>query len=268
MKKLLISLIILGICFALGLGVRNLKDYYDDKKLWQDALAINTATSYRNYLQTHPQGRWRTAASQQIETLYDLTARRYIESRGSGFDPQASDAILQALNYAKRTQHYDVIVAFERQKNVDTLADDKLELYERTTFDEIKFKFEQIIPNDILNFTRKVSPEQSGFLIKYRVDAAKANYVDNRDLDIGFLSPTTYHGMSINWEFGIQIPSSGNTYKFNLKTEPDKKVGFWPKPSVPKYDYDRDKAAFLESVAENSFYKFRRDLITRLGLLR
>jgi len=267
MKKTLISLVILSLCFVLGFGVRNLKDYYDDRKVWQNALSINTGTSYRNYLHARPQGRWRPAASQQLEALYDLAGRSYIESRSGGFDPQASEAVLQVLDYAKRTQHHEVIVTFERQKNVNTLADNKLEAHQGSTFGEIKVRFEQVIPNDILNFIQAGSPgENVVFLIKYKVDPTKGNYADERTLNTELLAPTTYHGISINWEFGIQIPSRANVYRVNVQTEPDKKVKFWPQSSVQQYD--SDKAAVLDGMAYQSFFRFRRDLITRFGLLK
>jgi DnaJ-domain-containing protein 1 len=87
---------------AIFVGAFNLNLYYDDKRSWQSAQLFNEASAFRKYLESHPAGRWRTEATSSLASLYDAATNRYLDSRPSKFDSEASDAVVALLHYTQR----------------------------------------------------------------------------------------------------------------------------------------------------------------------
>ncbi|HEV8593132.1 MAG TPA: hypothetical protein VGQ55_13585, partial [Pyrinomonadaceae bacterium] len=93
------TLITLGLTFA----AISLNNYFDDKKSWALAITGNRASSYRQYVQSHPNGRWLTDATARLEDLYAAAEAKYLSSLRKGYDDRAVEAISALLRYAKDT---------------------------------------------------------------------------------------------------------------------------------------------------------------------
>lgn len=85
-KAVFSLLLTAGVMFA-GLSLNN---YFDDKISWQAAQNIDRASSYRYYVQTHPNGRWTSDAGENLKSLYDSAEQKYRASLNKGFDPKPS----------------------------------------------------------------------------------------------------------------------------------------------------------------------------------
>ncbi|KAK0039383.1 hypothetical protein Bpfe_031216 [Biomphalaria pfeifferi] len=112
-----------GVMFA-GLSLNN---YFDDKLSWQSAQSIDRASSYRNYVQTHPDGRWTADADEKLKSLYDSAEQKYRASLNKGFDEKAVEAISEILKYAKETKNYRVKVEFAKDIKIPPNIEGRIE---------------------------------------------------------------------------------------------------------------------------------------------
>jgi hypothetical protein len=273
---------------ALVLGVTvlftafKLNGYYDDKKSWDSAQSINRASAYRNYIKNHPQGRRVNEAQQKIQQLYDVAAKRYETSRKSGYDKQASDAILQALNYAKTTQNYRVRVIFERHNEIPEDAAEKLKkkfgvqkiLSFGDAFDEYKMgqreksllyvvssAFKEVIPEDVLELTDNCANECVTFLVNYKVKAGETLYYRDSEATVSLAERTFYPSIFIDWDFEIRIPKQTESYKFSLKSNPAETITY-----AGYYGDNPSKDTVYDSMVMSAFNDFKSTLVSRLGV--
>jgi len=171
------------------------RSYLDDQDRWRTAVKLNTATGYRDYLTGWPNGRWKTEAVKAIESQYDRAIQQYQTTRSSGWNVEASQAVIKLLDYAKVTQSPDVYVHFVRhQQSSLPYTDIKADKDEAQTFAELKARLYGMFPEDILRFVEGNPGEAAPSLrISYTVTSANSEYVaedPSTDPFLGLIGPT------------------------------------------------------------------------------
>jgi hypothetical protein len=263
-------------------GAISLNKYYDDQKGWELAQTVNRASSYRTYLQTHPQGRWTDNADERLKTLYDNAEQKYQASLNKGYDPKAVDAVKQVLRYAKTTQNHRVNLVFERRNEIppdiveklkkefeirnmvplgDSFSNEKMKQRETALFTLIAETFRQVIPDDILEISGDCSGECVNFLVKYSIKSDSVYYdADKKDLPSN--ERTYYPGIFIDWDFGVQIPNQPQIYNFALVSNPADHISY---ENVTNDEND-DLSSYCEALAASSFDDFKVNLISKTGV--
>lgn len=89
-----------------------LNAYFDDLRAWQSAQRTNTATAMREYSRAHPDGRFASAAQQQLNGFYEQALTRYRARLSADHDSQAVLAIGELLDAARVSGNYRVVVTF------------------------------------------------------------------------------------------------------------------------------------------------------------
>ncbi len=275
-------------------GAVSLNNYYDDRKSYNSAESANRASSFRTYLQTHPQGRWTNDARQKLQGLYDAAGQKYQTSLTKDYDQKAADAVLQILNYARATQNYRVKVAFERHNEIpeniveqlkeeyeakeilalgDTFSDAKMSRREDHLFTVTADAFKYVIPDDILEFSTECGGECVTFLVKYNVGSKGSLYYDNRQEKLPDAERTFYPGIDIYWDFDIKIPNQSQNYNFELESSPATEIFYdsnSDETTSGKDDFtkilDAEKSYIYDSMVESAFDDFRINLIYRMGI--
>ena len=284
------SIILTG---GIMLGAVALNNYYDDKKSWNDAEFASRASSYRIYQQTHPQGRWAGDAQQKIQNLYDVAEQKYQNSLNKDFDQNAVNAVLQTLKYAKTTQNYHVKILFERHNEIppnivqqlekdygvkkilpfdDTFSEDKMIRRESNLFEVVTEAFKQVIPEDILEFTRECGGECVTFLVRYKV-SSDSIYYDPREKKLPEVERVWNPGIFIDWDFSVRMPNQPQSYDFSLESLPadhitydsDLAENLSGKVDVEK-EMQTDKNNMYDGMVSSAFDDFRKNLVYRMGI--
>ena len=274
-------------------GAVALNNYYDDKRSWTDAEVANRASSYRIYRQTHPQGRWANDAHQKIQNLYDVAEQKYQNSLNKDYDQNAVNAVLQTLKYAKTTQNYHVKILFERHNEIpadiveqlkkdysvkkilpfdDTFSEDKMIRRESNLFGVVTDAFKQVIPDDILEFSRECGDECTTFSVKYKIDSDSI-YYDPREKKLPEAERVWNPGIFIDWDFSVQTPNQPQSYDFSLESLPadhitydsDLAENFSGKVDVEK-EMQTDKNNMYDGMVSSAFDDFRKNLVYRMGI--
>ncbi len=270
-----------GYLLALAVGLLwlflafNLNSYFDDKKSWESAKLFNTASSYRKYIDTHPEGRWKVEAQQQIGKLYEESARKYVKERDSKYENSASNSVIELLDYAKATGNYKVSVEFMRENKIspgieetlkrkfgianvirigNSFSDDNMKEREAYLLSTISSAFKQIIPEDILDFSSSSVQEKAPlFLVSYVVRVSGSLYFHDRDASIHPRMRPFYPGIFVDWNFEIRLPEKGKSYSFALKSD-------------PASHFSSTDARVYDAMTESAFDGFRSEIVKRLGL--
>jgi hypothetical protein len=271
-----------------------LNNYFDDKKSWEAAQAMNRAAPVRKYLETHPAGRWRNEATKKVESLYDAAEAKYKASLNEGYDPKAAEAVLAILKYARSSQNFRVKVAFERHNEIpadlieqlkkefevkkisplgDVLSDEKMSRREKDLSSLVSNAFRRIIPEDILEFTASCVNECVSFNVKYVIDAGDSIYYDDREKDVPHDDRTFNPGIFITWNFGIQIPGQQQNYNLDLESLPASHFNYETSlDELQEATMNMDEVLKAEmsnvydSMVASAFSDFRSNLIYRMGI--
>lgn len=294
LKQFLTAAVSISLTAGIMFAATSLNNYYDDKKSWDYAKSAVNASSYRTYLQTHPQGRWTDDANQKLQELYAAAEKNYLASLNESYDQQAAAAVLQMLNYAKTTGNYCVKVIFERHneipediieqlktefevKNIlplgDTFSDAEMSGREDRLLTVIADAFRHIIADDILEFSNDCTGDCVNFLVKYSVGSKDSIYYDNRQEKLSDKEKTFYPGIFIDWDFNIKIPDQPQNYNFELASNPASEISY-DSNSDERDDntkdfakvLDTDKNFIYDSMAASAFDDFRANLIYRMGI--
>jgi hypothetical protein len=274
-------------------GAMSVNNYYDDLKSWNDVESGSRASSYRTYLQTHPNGRWLASADQKLQTLYEEAEQKYLTKLNKGFDLKAVEAVTQAIRYAKETKNYKVKLVFERSNQIPTdivetlkkefevkrilaignaFTDENMNKRERDIFSRIANAFSIVIPDDILEFTNECNGECITFLVKYIVDSDNI-YYDLRQKKLADNDRTWYPGVWFDWNFDIKTPNNPKTYDFQLTSDPASEITYdsnFDGENIDKEEFakllDKDKNIIYDSMAISAFDDFEKNLVYRLGI--
>ncbi len=96
---------------SFGLLADHMNNNADDELRWASATTTNTASAFRVYVASRPQGTHRDEARTKIDRIYRDSGARY-ETQAGGSSPGV-EAIIAVLEYARATGHYRVAVTFE-----------------------------------------------------------------------------------------------------------------------------------------------------------
>lgn len=274
-------------------GAISLNNYFDDKKTWTSAQTENRASSYRNYLKTHPNGRWKNDATSKLQAIYDSAEEKYKSSLKEGYDQDAVDSVLGSLKYAKNTGNYCVKLEFEKNINVppnleeeikkefevkkvlplgDVLSNEKMTQREDDLFALVGSAFREVIADDVLEISRQCSGEFVKFLIKYEMDVKYTIYFDVRQEKLSDDEKVFYPGILIDWKFETMIPNQPEKYNFELESVPADEITYDSKPLEEEQNkdfkdiLDDNKGNIYNSMVSSAFEDFKAHLLYDLGL--
>lgn len=146
--------------------------YFDDLRAWQRAQRTNTATAMREYGRAHPDGRFVSAAKQQLNRFYEQALTRYRAQLSADHDSEAVFAIGELLDHARVTGNYRVVVTFAGTNAVpddihetlnrrheirgvlpvgDAFSLGKMRAREQRAFQAVQSAFRSVIPGDVLD---------------------------------------------------------------------------------------------------------------------
>lgn len=271
----------------------NLNEFFDDKISWEKAKVENRAKFYRNYLQTHLNGRWRNTAQENLQQLYEKAEAKYRGSLNKGNDPDAVEVVIQALNFAKNTQNYQVKIEFEKHNEIspniinelkkefkisrlitlgDSFIEEKIKERESHLVSVISEAFYQVIQDDILEFTDTCENQCILFHIQYFIDSDTI-YYDDRQEKLPENDRTWYPGVFFDWHFQVNIPDQTNKYGFELYSDPASHIRYDSKSTKDDVDKDEfakvlenDKNNIYDSMVKSAFDDFRANLVYRMGI--
>jgi hypothetical protein len=217
-------------------------DACDDDLRWQTARTAATATAYRLYVASRPDGHHSTEAHTAIGVLYDKAADNYRTSTGvSG--SQGIEAVISILEYAKATGHYKVVVRFMGDNQIPDNIDARLRsIYgtprlvpvlpaftdsinktrEARILQRISSSFGKIIPGDILQFAAdQPNAHDPVFDVAYVIKASGSLYYPVSQEHQPEANRDWYTGISFNWNFNIVVPgTSTSRFQFSLDSQP------------------------------------------------
>lgn len=287
------SAIALVLTIGVMFGAISLNNFFDDKNTWTSAQTENRASSYRNYLKTHPKGRWINDATAKLQSKYDLAEELYKSSLKEGYDQDAVDAVLVSLKYAKTTGNYCVKLEFEKNIKVppnleeeikkefevkkvlplgDVLSNEKMTQREDDLFALVGSAFREVIADDVLEISRQCSGDFVRFLIKYEMDVKYTIYFDVRQEKLSDDEKVFYPGILIDWKFETMIPNQPEKYNFELESVPADEITYDSKPSEEEQNkdfqdiLDNNKGNIYNSMVSSAFGDFKAHLLYDLGL--
>ncbi|MCD9187363.1 MAG: hypothetical protein LUM44_13090 [Pyrinomonadaceae bacterium] len=289
--KIAASLLLAAGAMFAGLSLNN---YFDDKISWQAAQNIDRASSYRNYLQTHPNGRWTADANEKLKSLYDSAGQKYRASLNKGFDEKAVEAISEILKYAKETQNYRIKVEFAKDNKIppnleeelkeefevkkilplgDSLSDEKMKNREKALLGVVADALRKVIPDDILEFSNDCSENCVKFKINYKIDAKYSLYYDTRQEKLTDAERIYYPGILIDWDFSVQLPNQTSNYNFKLDSIPAEQISYDSKLTEDEQSnrsfediLKADLGNIYDSMVASAFDDFRANLIYKMGI--
>lgn len=289
--KTVFSLLLTASVIFAGLSLNN---YFDDKISWQAAQNIDRASSYRYYVQLHPNGRWTADANEKLKSLYDSAEQKYRASLNKGFDEKAVEAVSQVLKYAKETQNYRIKVEFVKDvkippnleeelkeefevKNIlplgDSLSDEKMKTREKALLGVVADTFRKVIPDDILELSNDCAESCVKFKINYKIDAKYSLYYDLRQKDVPSADKIYYPGILIDWDFSVQLPNQASNYNFRLDSIPAENISYDTNLSEAEQSKKNfadilkaDLGLIYDSMVASAFDDFKANLIYKMGI--
>lgn len=293
LKPFIIAIISIVSTFGIMYFAINLNEFFDDKINWEKAMIENRAKSYRNYLQTHMNGRWRNNAQENLQKLYENAEIKYRNSLNKGNDPEAVEVVIQALNFAKNTQNYQVKIEFEKHNEIpanivdelkkefkverlislgDSFIEEKIKQRENQLMSLNSDAFHQVIQDDILEFSDTCENQCILFHIQYFIDSDTI-YYDDRQENLPENDRTWYPGVFFDWHFQVNIPNQTNKYGFELYSDPASQINYDSKSKKDNVDKDEfakvlesDKNNIYDSMVKSAFDDFRANLVYRMGI--
>jgi hypothetical protein len=227
---------------AFYLAIVPYNDSCDDELRWQTATTTATATAYRLYVASRPDGHHSTEAHKAIGALYDRAAENYRTSTGlSG--SQGIEAVISILEYAKATGHYKIVVRFLGDNQIPDDIDARLrsrygmprlvpvlpsftdsmnKAREDRILQRISASFGKVILGDILQFAAgQPNPNDPVFNVVYVIKASGSLYFPVSQEHQPEANRDWYTGISFNWNFNIVVPgASASRFQLSLESQP------------------------------------------------
>ncbi len=268
-------------------------EYFDDVKSWNAAQTSDGASNYRNYLRTHPSGRWSRNAGSRLQALYDNAESRYKASLNDGHDQAAVTAVSSLLRYARETGNYQVQVIFDRRAEIsenmieeikedfgvkrvlplgDSFSNEKMLARESALVGVLSQAVREVFPEDILEITQGSLADCSEALIVYETTFRDSIYYSTEEKDLPEKDRTYKPGILINWTFRIAIPKQSGMYEFTLESVPASTI-YHDTPPLPDgvapvggTMSDVEKNSLYDAMVASAFEDFRRNLVFKLGI--
>lgn len=269
-------------------------EYFDDVKSWDAARTADRASSYRQYLRTHPNGRWSDGAGSRLEALYGAAESRYKASLNQGHDKGAVDAVSSILRYARDTGNYQVQVNFERRAEIsenmieeikedfgvkkvlplgDSFSNDKMIAREAALVGVLSEAVREVFPEDILEITQGCSANCSEAKVVYDTSFRDSIYYSDDEKGLPEEDRTYKPGILIGWTFQITIPQTSGIYEFTLESVPattiyhDAPLHLDGSPPPTNGDISNaEKNSLYDAMVVSAFDDFRRNLVFKLGM--
>ena len=269
------------------LAVLPYNDYRDDEIRWQTARSSQTASGYRLYDASRPDGRHLSEAHEEIGKLYERAAASYRTASGDA-SSSGVEVVIKMLEYAKSTGNFKVFVSFAGDNQIPADIEERLrratgvsklvsilpsftpsmnQARETRILQEISESFSKIIPGDILQFSvGRGSPQDIAFTVGYEIEASGELYYPVSQEHVPEKSRDWYTGIGFDWDFGVRVhDEERSTFKFSLKSEPAQlfNVGYARSASestalVP--------VAVYGAMADSAFENFGAKLLTQLAV--
>lgn len=261
-------------------------DRRDDDIRWQSAVNAGTATAYRLYLASRKYGRHSADAFISVESLYDRAADNYRSEAGAVSSP-GIEAVIDALNYAKRTGDYRVVVQFSGDNEIPEDIDARMraayrlvrvvpilpsftapmnQQREARILERVSASFGRIIPGDILRFQMgQPTPQEISFDVKYTITASGDPYypVDEEKLMVS--DRDWYTGISFYWKFSIAIPDSASAFHFSLHSQPAQLFTVGYQRAVGNNEAPSSTEVY-NAMADSAFDDFGSKLLSELSV--
>lgn len=223
-------------------GLAPLNRYYDDQLRWQAAVTSGTASAYRIYIASRPDGGHVSAAHDAIDNLYARAAANYRSSVGFASKPGV-EAVVRMLEYANRTGHFTVYVHFSQDNEIPLDIDERLASIagvpkvvsvlpsfsqgmnaerEDHILQRISSSFGKVIPGDILRFAAgQGASEDIIFDVSYKIQSSGSVYYPVSEEKLREAERDWYTGILFNWNFAIAVPGmDSSASQFGLQSEP------------------------------------------------
>ena len=282
--SLLAVLVAAGIFFFAALPYN---DYRDDEMRWQTAKSSRTASGYRLYSASRPDGRHLYEAHEEIGKLYERAAATY---RTASADSSSAgvEVVIKMLEYAKSTGNYKVFVNFQGDNQIPADIEEQLQrstgmprlvsilpsftpsmnqARETRILQKISESFGKVIPGDILQFSiGQGSPQDMNFTVAYVIEASGDLYYPVSQEHFPERNRDWYTGIGFDWDFRVNVPDEeGSNFQFSLKSEPAQlfNVGYTRSAGesgglVP--------TAVYGAMADSAFENFGSKLLTQLAV--
>lgn len=217
-------------------------DYRDDELRWNTASSSSSASAYRLYLASRPDGHHLSEAHTAIARLYDSAAQNYRSSSGFATS-EGSEAVIRILEYAKSTDHYKVFVAFSGDNEIPANIEERVrsvtglsqiipimpsftapmnQAREARILERISSSFGKVIPGDILQFVAgRASLQGVGFVVTYVIRASGDLYYPVKQEHLAEAKRDWYTGIQFEWNFDITVQGmQSSTFQLGLQSEP------------------------------------------------
>lgn len=269
-------------------------EYFDDVKSWDAARTADRASSYRQYLQTHPDGRWKQDAGSRLQALYDAAESKYKASLNEGHDKGAVEAISSILRYARDTGNYQVQVVFDRRAEIsenmieeiredfgvkkvlplgDSFSDEKMIARESALAGVLSQAVREVFPEDILEITQGCSANCAEAKIAYDTSFRDSIYYSNDEKGLPEEERTYKPGILIGWTFRITVPQRSDIYEFTLESVPASTIYHDSPPAADGISppvggemSNIEKTSLYDAMVASAFEDFRRNLVFKLGI--
>ncbi len=266
-----------------------LNEYFDDSLSWQKAEAANKASSYREYIATHPKGRFVPISESRLKTFYDEAEARYRSTIGSEFDEDAVNAVIALLKQAKETHQHKVAVSFERKAEIPAdLIDQIKEEFEVKTviplgttfspermlerevllFTHLRSAFQKVFQDDVLEVVTECPSVCPQFIVKYEISFLDSIYYDVEEKDIPYEDRNWSPGILIQWGLLLKVADDSESYFFDLESAPAEHITY-DSASDTFDNHSRtefDKHSFYNAMVVSAFEDFSAHLVFNLGL--
>ena len=269
------------------LAVLAYNEYRDDEIRWGTAKSSQTASGYRLYAASRPDGRHLYEAHEEIGKLYERAAARYRTSSG---DSSASgvEVVIKMLEYAKGTGNYKVFVSFVGDNQIPADIEERLrrathvsrlvpilpsftpsmnQARETRILQKISESFGKIIPGDILQFSvGRGSPQDINFTVGYVIEASGELYYPVSQEHVSEKNRDWYTGIGFDWDFHVDVPDEErSTFQFSLKSEPAQLFNVAYTKSAGE-STELIPVAVYGAMADSAFENFGGKLLTQLAV--
>jgi hypothetical protein len=258
----------------------------DDDLRWQTAESTGTASGYRLYAASRPDGRHVSQSHDSLNALYDRAVENYKSAAGLA-TPEGIEAIIKVLDYAKMTGRYKVVVNFSGDNEIPDDIDARLRAKsglsglvpvlpsfttemnrnrESRILERISASFGKIIPGDILDF--EIGPantRDSLFKVNYVISTSGDLYYPVREEHLPEAGRDWYTGVSFRWNFNVIVPGvNASTFQFSLDSEPAGEFDVMSQRSEGD-GAKLSSVSVYSAMADSAFQNFGSKLITQLS---
>jgi hypothetical protein len=203
-----------------------------DANAFQKAAVLDTATSYRAYLQVGENVRHRTTARSRLAALYDREIAAYLARSGSA---SGASGFAEMLRYMRDHDVYAVPLTFESKSQVVDLpvsgykiisvaphfTPERNRAREQVVVAGVRKTISTLFPNDILQIA-----EQSSDGPRIAVNYTYANQLGSRyyfvrEESLPESRRTWFYGIEVNWELSLYVPTQTTpVHRFVLTSVP------------------------------------------------